>query len=116
MGGKKEYLTVLTILDSIGTAALKANKLSKLGIDSEDPQITKVCGAICNVLNRSLKLPGHLPTEIARQKKAATRTGVMDDLIKVVDAATAICTKEIASVQPQWQRIALAAGWTPPAP
>lgn len=116
MSDKAEYKAVLTIINSTTTTAAKANKLSKLSIESEDPMIKRMCDALGDTMRKSGNLPQHLPSLIAHLKQQLTRSGYQDDLVRVVDNSIKVCTAAMASVEPQWMRTARAAGWTPPSP
>lgn len=113
---KKEYRTLLTILDSTSTSATKANKLSKLAIESEDPAIKKVCEAVSNMIrkNGNAALPNHLPSHVAFLKKQPTRTISQNVVIDVMEKSINYCNQVLSTVEPLWQRTARMAGWTPP--
>ncbi len=112
---KKEYKTLLTIIVSVASTPAKRNKLGKLAIGSDDPLLRRLAADYNDAL-RQAGGPDDTPSWVERLSKQPTCTIGHSNFIAVFLAVTNECHKAIASVQPQWQRIALAHGWTPPAP
>lgn len=113
MNDKKEYTKLLVILNTIATPGNRMNKLNKLTIETQDPQLRELGQKIVTAL-RANGAPDSLPTYIEALSRQPTMTVGQSHLLKTYCQVVADCNAAIASVEPQWQRIARAAGWTPP--
>jgi len=116
MTDKKEYQSMLKLLDATSKIEATANKLGQLGIDAEDPQIkvgaTNLAAWLRSIPANGQSVKGRV-LDMAKNLAAGTNqievrrgTGIL--------ALEAYCHKIIASTRPHWQEIALAQGWTPP--
>ena len=111
----KETKALLIILEGFSSRVTKLSKLSRLSIECDDPRIKMRCEALSAAL-RASGAGDHLPTFIKGLQAQPTRTVGQDSLVHAFTVISDFCKQELASTQPQWQRIALAAGWTPPSP
>lgn len=113
MNDKKEYTKLLVILNTIATPGNRMNKLTKLTIETQDPQLRELGQKIVESL-RANGAPDSLPSYINALSRQPTTTVSQSNLMKTYHKVVTDCNAAIASVEPQWQRIARAAGWTPP--
>ncbi|MNK06934.1 hypothetical protein D3C87_248370 [compost metagenome] len=116
MAEKKEYQSMLKLLDATSKIETTANKLGQLGIDAEDP---KIKASATNLATWLRSVPAHGKStryrviDMAKNLAAGTNQ-VAQQQGKAILGLEAYCLKTIASIRPQWQEIALAHGWTPP--
>lgn len=116
MADKKEYQSMLKLLDATTRIETTANKLGQLGIDAEDPQIK---AAATNLAGWLRSVPAHGQSAKYRVINMAKNLAAGTDPVaqqrgKAIIGLEAYCHRLIASTRPQWQEIALAHGWTPP--
>lgn len=113
---KKEYKDMLVLLSYMGSGPSILNKLDQLSVKMEDP-------ALRDATTKLAKFFHDMP-EIAHVKKfrllsfaqnysmnAGDRKRVSDSIYRIQH----YCQKCVDSQEPQWQMIARAHGWTPPA-
>ena len=113
MNDKKEYTKLLVIINTIATSGNRMNKLIKLTIETQDPQL-RVLGQKMVEALRTNGAPDSLQTYISALSRQPTTTVSQLHLMKTYHWVVDDCNAAIASVEPQWQRIARAEGWTPP--
>lgn len=113
MSDKKEYTQLLIILESISGIRARVNKLVKLGNESEDPIIRELTKRMIVALKGGA--PDNLAAFVVQLEAQRTTTIDQGNLIKTYRQVEAACRAATASVVPQWQITARAAGWTPPA-
>jgi hypothetical protein len=112
---KKEYKDLLLLLSHMGSGPAVLNKLDQLILKMEDPRLRAAAGKIALFFR---ELP-----EVAHAKKFrllnfaqnySMNAGSRKQTSDAIFAVQRYCQAHIASQEPQWQLIALAAGWTPP--
>lgn len=116
MADKKEYQSMLKLLDATTKIETTANKLGQLGIDADDPQIQAAAAKLAAWLR---KVPAHGQSTKYRVIDMAKNLAAGGDQVTKQHGNTilllvAYCHKIIDSTRPQWQEIALAHGWSPP--
>jgi hypothetical protein len=111
---KKDIKALLAILDSASTREAKSNKLSKLSIEADDPRVKKAATMMKLAIQNDRGVTKHLPTYIKPMVRRENLTRAQRDVVEAFEAVVKFCQQELAAVEPQWQRIARAAGWTPP--
>jgi hypothetical protein len=116
MNDKKEYKSMLKLLDGVSKVETTANKLGQLGIEADDPQVRDAATKLAGWL-RSVPATGQNKTQRLIDMAKVLAAG-SNDAMKAHGMAIlqlqAYCQKMIASTRPQWQEIALAHGWSPP--
>ncbi|RJG06933.1 hypothetical protein D3870_13825 [Noviherbaspirillum cavernae] len=114
---KKEYKTMLKVLDAEASVAATLNKLSQLAIETEDEFLKKASAGLASSLR---SIAGMNTSAKTRLQSMASGFAKSDDLRrkKFSEAITLVlnyCKEIIAEEEPQWQILARRAGWTPPA-
>jgi|SRR5471030_2952025 len=113
---KKEYKKLVAILDATASDLTTCNALSKLALEAEDPVIKKGSRWLADHIRDNLSTKGTGKDRVitlAQRMFASTSPlskRLAADIMKLWDYSQL----QIASATPQWQVIALAAGWTPP--
>jgi hypothetical protein len=112
---KKEYKDLLLLLSYMGSGPTVLNKLDQLVYKMEDPRLRE---AVTKVAQSFREQPEFAHTKKFRLLSFADNysmnAGSRKHMSDSIYALQRYCKEHIASQIPQWQHIALAAGWTPP--
>lgn len=116
---KKEYKTLIKLMDVTQSVSTTINKLSELAVDAQDEETRKSATKIAKFL-RSRSDPGstskmhiqHLAGVLSKSTRDPDHKAQGETLL----AIRAYAQAQIDAGMPQWQILALRAGWTPPAP
>jgi hypothetical protein len=103
---KKNYESVLGALVDHANLASTINKLNKVLITTQDPDLRKLISPVVSRVEKELR---DLPND-KKSLKGSFRQALKDEPYKsIVD----YCQKCISSTKPQWQIIAERHGWGP---
>ncbi|CAN7771452.1 hypothetical protein [Caballeronia sp. LjRoot31] len=114
---KKEYADMMKIMDAEASITSTLNKLGQIAIDSEDEKLKTAAAGLASHI-RSLfgpKLSGkNRLLTLAANFKAGHDLQRKQFAERIVQIWT-YCKQMSEEQEPQWQILALRAGWTPPA-
>jgi hypothetical protein len=105
-GDKKDYQYVLGVLVDYGTLPTIINKLNRVLIATEDPDLKKLIEPVLARVDKALRdLPGGKKNVRASLRQQLT--------VEPFKSVVEYCQKCIGSTKPQWQIIAERHGWGP---
>lgn len=114
---KKEYKDLLVILNHIGTGPTVLNKLSAAIQKLEDPKLKGDCERLFAYLDKQPEVRSLKKFQIlGYASRNAGGTDHHKNASNFIYGIQQHCQTHIDSQVPQWQLIAQAAGWKPPAP
>lgn len=109
MNDKTDYKATLKALDMTGTIASILNRLGEIAVETDDNQLEQMILATAKAVRdqreksstklRLLSIPNSFP---------------FGKMAEVVKATAKYCSSCKDAAEPQWQILALRAGWTPP--
>ena len=103
---KKDYQSVLGILVDYGTLPTIINKLNRVLIATEDPDLKNLIEPVVARVDKVLR---DLPSG-----KKSMRASLRQQLtVEPFKTAVEYCQKCIGSTKPQWQIVAERHGWAP---
>ena len=102
---KKDYQAVLGALVDYGTLASIVNKLNRVLIATEDPDLKKLIEPVVARIDKAVRdLPGGKKSMRASLRQQLT--------VEPFKSVVEYCQKCIGSAKPQWQIIAERHGWS----
>lgn len=112
MNDKKDYKTVLKVLNKVASAQTVLNQLTDILHETEDTQLKLLIKNVIDLLRSTAKMTT-MKVHLGKIDMIAFPTH--RDLPHAIIEAEKYCTACVNAAIPQWQILALRAGWTPPA-
>lgn len=114
---KKEYRDTLELLDHTGSGPAVLNKLGKLISKLQDPRLLMMLQSVGKDFHSTPEARHYekfrmLSWAGVYSQEGGSRNRVAKNILLIEK----YCRDHIASQTPQWQLIAMAAGWMPPPP
>lgn len=113
----KEYQKVLVILESTGTHTSKQNKLTKISIETEDPDLKVLTKQLATMYSYYIKPSWYRNTKCWTEEQLRTIPQSYDQWVEykkpLENQLRQYLEMRIAQGTPQWQVIAKKHGWGP---
>lgn len=114
---KKVHKATLVVLDSQAIWMTSMNKLSKLAVDADDPELRRRINGLLNGM-REVGLGrerGNIHNRLRSivsvwSGEGGSKAAMCQRIVDLFD----YCEAAVFSVSPQWEAIAAANGWMPP--
>lgn len=111
---KKEYRDTLELLDHTGSGPAVLNKLGKLTVKVHDPRLQAMLQAVGSAFHGTPETRHYEKFRLLSWAHSySLNSGSRKSLSDHIHTIEKYCRAHIATQAPQWQLIALAAGWAP---
>lgn len=115
---KKDYKTMLKIMDSTATLPSLQNKLTELAIDADDPQLKQAADKLAGWLRSAILKGGKGPQRIMSMATVLAASPLATNVArgKAIKSIYDYSAGAVAAAMPAWQIVARKEGWSSSTP